>query len=109
MEAVRRDDEVDRLYWSLHEELVEYIQRDPNLAEQAVALLLVGTYLERVADHITNIGERIWFIETGASKSYTSSCMDRSAAAETALLSSVTHRTLRDIGHAWEPRRCLAT
>ena len=68
MEAVQRDDEVDRLYRSLHEELVEYIQRDPSLTEQAIALLLVGTYLERVADHITNIGERIWFIETGSLK-----------------------------------------
>jgi phosphate transport system protein len=68
MEAVQRDDEVDRLYRSLHEELVEYVQRDPSLTEQAIALLLVGTYLERVADHITNIGERIWFIETGSLK-----------------------------------------
>jgi len=68
MEAVQRDDEVDRLYRSLHEELVEYIRRDPSLTEQAIALLLVGTYLERIADHITNIGERIWFIETGSLK-----------------------------------------
>jgi phosphate transport system protein len=67
-EAVQRDDEVDRLYRSLHEELAAYLRRDPNLTEQAIALLLVGTYLERIADHITNIGERIWFIETGSLK-----------------------------------------
>ncbi len=68
MEAVQRDDQVDRLYRSLHEELAEYVRRDPNLVEQAMALLMVGAYLERVADHITNIGERIWFIETGSLK-----------------------------------------
>ena len=68
MEAVRRDDEVDHVYKSLHQELLGYIQRDPRLAVQAIALLLVGTYLERMADHVTNIGERIWYMETGQLK-----------------------------------------
>ena len=68
MEAVRRDDQVDHLYRSLHEELAECVRRDPSQVERAMALLLVGTYLERMADHITNIGERIWFIETGSLK-----------------------------------------
>jgi len=68
MEAVRQDDEVDHAYKSLLQELIGYIQRDPRLAVQAVALLLVGTYLERMADHVTNIGERIWYMETGQLK-----------------------------------------
>ena len=68
MAAVRQDDEVDHVYKSLHQELLGYIQRDPRLAVQAVALLLVGTYLERMADHVTNIGERIWYMETGQLK-----------------------------------------
>ncbi len=67
-EAVLMDDEVDHLYKSLHRELAEFVRRDPELVEQAMSLLLVGAYLERVADHITNIGERIWFIETGKLK-----------------------------------------
>lgn len=67
-EAVQRDDEVDRLYRSLHEELADYLRQDPSLTEQAISLLLIATYLERIADHITNIGERIWFIETGSLK-----------------------------------------
>jgi phosphate transport system protein len=65
MQAVQQDDEVDRTYRSLHDELIQYIQRDPSLAPQAISLLMVGTYLERMADHVTNIGERIWYIETG--------------------------------------------
>ncbi len=67
-DAVRRDDEVDRLYKQLHRDLITHVQRDPSLVPQAFSLLLVGAYLERVADHITNIGERIWFIETGTLK-----------------------------------------
>jgi len=68
MAAVLQDDEVDALYKSLHQELAEHVRRDPELVEQAMALLLVGAYLERMADHVTNIGERIWFIETGRLK-----------------------------------------
>ena len=68
MSAVRQDEEVDHTYRSLHRELLEYVQRDPRLARQAIALLLVGTYLERMADHVTNIGERIWYMETGELK-----------------------------------------
>ena len=41
----------------------------PNpLARQAISLLLVDTYLERMADHVTNIGERVWYMETGKLK-----------------------------------------
>jgi phosphate transport system protein len=68
MQAVRQDDEVDHAYRSLHAELVEYIERDPGLTAQAISLLLIGVYLERMADHVTNIGERIWYIETGELK-----------------------------------------
>ncbi len=67
-EAVRQDDEVDRLYKQLHLDLADRVRQDPSQVEQAFSLLLIGAYLERVADHITNIGERIWFIETGALK-----------------------------------------
>jgi len=65
MQAVKQDDEVDNAYRSLHDELIQYIQKDPALAPQAISLLMIGTYLERMADHVTNIGERIWYIETG--------------------------------------------
>jgi len=68
MAAVEQDDEVDHVYKSLHQELLEFIQRDPLLAPQAICLLMVGVYLERMADHVTNIGERIWYMETGQLK-----------------------------------------
>jgi len=68
MQAVREDDAVDHAYKSLHHDVIASTQRDPGVAAQAVALLLVGTYLERMADHVTNIGERIWYMETGQLK-----------------------------------------
>jgi len=62
---IEMDDEVDHLYKYLHEELVGFMKKDPELIEQAVQLLLIARYLERVADHITNIGERVYYVETG--------------------------------------------
>jgi phosphate transport system protein len=66
--AVEQDDEVDHLYRALHEELEGYIQKDPALTFQAIRLLMVSAYLERIADHITNIGERIFYMVTGELK-----------------------------------------
>lgn len=65
---IEMDDEVDHLYKYLHEELVGFMKKDPELIEQAVQLLLIARYLERVADHITNIGERVYYVETGELK-----------------------------------------
>lgn len=65
---IRVDDDVDHLYHYLHDELCDFMKKDPGLVDQAVQLLLISRYLERVADHITNIGERVFYVETGELK-----------------------------------------
>jgi phosphate transport system protein len=65
---ISHDDEVDRLYHMLYDELIEYIKKNPNVTDQAVGLILIARYLERMADHCTNIGERIYYMETGELK-----------------------------------------
>jgi phosphate transport system protein len=62
---IEADDAVDGLNRQLHDELVAQIEHDPSVARQAVWLILVARYLERMADHITNIGERVFYVETG--------------------------------------------
>lgn len=62
------DDEVDHLYKYLFEELTDFMKKDAELVDQCVGLLLIARYLERVADHITNIGERVYYVETGELK-----------------------------------------
>lgn len=59
------DDEVDHIYRSLFNELLEYMQKDPKMVVQSTYLLMVAHYLERAADHTTNVAERIYYMETG--------------------------------------------
>jgi len=66
--AVAKDHEVDAIYRQLHEQLAGFIQAQPELANQAIRLLMIATYLERMADHVTNIGERIYYMVTGELK-----------------------------------------
>jgi phosphate transport system protein len=62
------DEEVDTLYENLYVELKNFMKQDPSLVDQAVSLILITRYLERVADHVTNIGERVFYVETGELK-----------------------------------------
>lgn len=59
------DDEVDHIYAQIFRELLTYMLEDPRTISQATSLLFVGRYLERIADHATNIGERVIYLVTG--------------------------------------------
>jgi len=59
------DDEVDALYNQVYRELVTYILSNPRNIEQANYLLWAAHNLERTADRVTNICERVVFTVTG--------------------------------------------
>ncbi len=61
----REDDEVDALYNQVYRELLTYILGDPSSMEQANYLLWAAHNLERTADRVTNICERVVFTVTG--------------------------------------------
>jgi phosphate transport system protein len=60
-----RDSEVDELYTSLFRELVTYMLEDPRTISLCIDLLFIAKNLERIADHATNIAEKIVFIIHG--------------------------------------------
>ena len=62
------DDLADAAFKSLREDLLELSQAEPSRIFPASYLLLVAVYLERIADHATNIAERVCYIETGERK-----------------------------------------
>lgn len=59
------DDVVDSLYNQIYRELVSYMLEDPRTTTRANYLLWVAHNLERVADRVTNICERVIFLSTG--------------------------------------------
>jgi phosphate transport system protein len=61
----REDDGVDALYNQVYRELLVLIMADPATINQATHLLWVAHNLERAADRVTNICERVVFTVTG--------------------------------------------
>ncbi|RLC79480.1 MAG: phosphate transport system regulatory protein PhoU [Chloroflexi bacterium] len=59
------DDEVDGLYNQVYRELLLIMMQDPRTITQATYLLWVAHNLERIADRVSNICERVIFIITG--------------------------------------------
>jgi phosphate transport system protein len=67
-DMIRMDDEVDRLYGQIFRELLDIMRQDPDSVFQATYLLFVANYLERIADHATNLGEWVQYMVTGRRK-----------------------------------------
>ncbi|MBP2644600.1 MAG: hypothetical protein H6Q75_40 [Firmicutes bacterium] len=59
------DDEVDNLYHQVFRELLTFMMEDPHTITQATQLIFVARYLERIADHATNIAEWTIYLVTG--------------------------------------------
>ncbi|MCL0073517.1 phosphate signaling complex protein PhoU [Dehalococcoidia bacterium] len=67
-EAIRinaEDDEVDNLYDQVFRELLVFMMEDPRTITRATRLIWVAHNLERIADRVTNICERVVFTVTG--------------------------------------------
>jgi phosphate transport system protein len=59
------DDEVDHLYNDLYRVLISFMVEDPKTITRATHLIWVSHNLERSADRVTNICERVVFTVTG--------------------------------------------
>ncbi|MBE5988230.1 MAG: phosphate signaling complex protein PhoU [Paenibacillaceae bacterium] len=66
--AAERDEEVDSLYESVINDILNVITEKRELTKQGTKLLFLGRYLERIADHSTNICERTIYMITGELK-----------------------------------------
>ena len=59
------DDEVDALYDQVYRELLTYMLNDPKTIQRATHLTWVAHNLERIADRVTNICERVVYLVEG--------------------------------------------
>lgn len=64
-QTAAQDDAVDRLRNRVLHDLLDIMIHDPQTVPRALELLIVARHLERAADHVTNICERIVYIVTG--------------------------------------------
>ncbi len=64
-QIVAEDDEIDALYDQVFRELLIFMMEDPRTVTRATRLIWVAHNLERIADRVTNICERVVFTVTG--------------------------------------------
>ena len=62
---VPEDDEIDHLYDQVFRELLTFMLEDPRTITRATRLIWAAHNLERTADRVTNICERVVFMVTG--------------------------------------------
>ena len=66
--VMERDDEVDQLQAQVYNELLTIMLADPRAIHGATYLLWTSHNIERIADRVTNICERVIFAKTGEMK-----------------------------------------
>lgn len=67
LQVCQRDDFIDDLTSQVFRELLTHIVQDPHSAARAIRLLFLAKYLERIADHATNIAEMVIYMVKGKS------------------------------------------
>jgi phosphate transport system protein len=60
-----RDQDIDRLYTSLSQELLVYMTEDPETLTFGIHLLFCAKNFERMGDHATNIAESVYYMVKG--------------------------------------------
>ena len=61
-EVCAEDSEVDALREQVFRELLTFMMEDPRTIPRAIRLILISRFLERVADHATNIAEMVIYM-----------------------------------------------
>lgn len=63
--VLQDDDFVDKLMVQLFRELLSFMLEDPRTTSRAIRLTFIAKYLERIADHATNIAELVVYLVEG--------------------------------------------
>ncbi len=68
--VVTKDDRMDELFLTVKGELVALIAKDGKNSDQAIDLMMIAKYLERIGDHAVNVAEWTKYNETGVHTKY---------------------------------------
>ena len=67
-DVIGMDDAVDTLFVTVKDELITLIRNDASAGSQAIDLLMIAKYYERIGDHAQNIAEWVEYALTGKHK-----------------------------------------
>ena len=67
-EVMAMDDAIDALFVTVKDELIALIRNDASAGSQAIDLLMIAKYYERIGDHAQNIAEWVEYALTGRHK-----------------------------------------
>ncbi len=67
-EVIAMDDAIDELFVTVKDELIALIRNDAAAGSQAIDLLMIAKYYERIGDHAQNIAEWVEYALTGRHK-----------------------------------------
>lgn len=67
-DVMKRDDQVDELFYLIKRDLVEILSNKDEHADQVIDFLMIAKYLERIGDHAVNVSEWVIFYMTGEHK-----------------------------------------
>ncbi|MEW6324415.1 MAG: phosphate signaling complex protein PhoU [Nitrospirota bacterium] len=63
--VIRDDDFIDDLTHQIFRELLSFMMEDPHTIRRAIRITFISKYLERIADHATNIAELVVYLVEG--------------------------------------------
>ena len=66
--VIQKDDAVDALFIQVRKDLINMIHQNADSGDQAMDLMMIAKYLERIGDHAVNIAEWVQFSITGEHK-----------------------------------------
>lgn len=69
-EVIALDDKMDDLFLTVKKELIELIKKNGANGDQAIELMMVAKYLERIGDHAVNVAEWTKYNETGVHEKF---------------------------------------
>ena len=69
-EVIALDDQMDEMFLTVKTDLIELIKKDGKNGDQAIELMMVAKYLERIGDHAVNVAEWTKYNETGVHQKF---------------------------------------
>ncbi|MEI0489581.1 phosphate signaling complex protein PhoU [Brachyspira pulli] len=63
--VIESDDNVDKLFYKMRDSMVDLIKSGAENADQAIYLMMIAKYFEKMGDHAENIAKWVYYYSTG--------------------------------------------